>query len=311
MTLDPLSEVVSLLEPTAPFSKQVIASDPWAVRRAEVRRPFYLVALQGSCRLRIEAHGQTDMVTLDQGDFVLIPAAHAFAASSVDRTPPGPHEPVQSPIVPHDGGARVGDPRAPVTVRLQVGYCIFGSADAALLVSLLPRWLHVRQDARLARLAELVDEEYRTERPAREVIMARLLEVLLIEAFRSASTMQASAGLARGLADRRLSQALLALHREPQARWTVEGLARAAAMSRSAFHDRFCREVGMAPMEYVLAWRMALARRLLCEGRLRLGEIAERLGYGSLSTFGEAFKRHAGISPGRYARQSRDAVASA
>ena len=37
--VDPLAEVVSLLQPGAPFSKVVVASAPWAVRRTEMGRP--------------------------------------------------------------------------------------------------------------------------------------------------------------------------------------------------------------------------------------------------------------------------------
>ena len=38
--VDPLAEVVSLLQPGAPFSKIVVASAPMAVRRTEMGRPF-------------------------------------------------------------------------------------------------------------------------------------------------------------------------------------------------------------------------------------------------------------------------------
>ncbi len=43
----------------------------------------------------------------------------------------------------------------------------------------------------------------------------------------------------------------------------VEKLATEAALSRSAFFARFPRRVGIAPTEYLLAWRMALAKKLL------------------------------------------------
>lgn len=72
--------------------------------------------------------------------------------------------------------------------------------------------------------------------------------------------------------------------------------------SRSAFYDRFTKAVGMAPMEYLLAWRMAIAKELLRREDLGIGEVAERVGYGSASTFSTAFSRHVGTAPGRYAR---------
>jgi AraC-like DNA-binding protein len=86
--------------------------------------------------------------------------------------------------------------------------------------------------------------------------------------------------------------------------WTVDQLARIAALSRSAFFARFTREVGVAPMEYVLSWRMEIAKQLLRDENLTSAEVADRVGYGSASAFSVAFSRHAGQPPGRYARQA-------
>ncbi|ARN22716.1 AraC family transcriptional regulator [Piscinibacter gummiphilus] len=300
--VDPLAEVVSLLQPTAPFSKLVVASAPWAVRRADTGRPFYFVVLEGGCRLHVDGPSGGASIPLDGGDFVLIPAARGFATSSRDREPPREGEAVTTPIAPMPGGARVGDPNGPVDARLLVGHCVFGSPDAALLVSLLPQWIHVRGDHRLSMLVQLVGEESRADRPARDIVLARLLEVLLIEALRSAAGTAGSAGLVRGLADSRLALALRCMHERPGAPWTIDELAREAAMSRSAFFERFSRTVGVAPMAYLLAWRMALAKQLLRQRELAIADIAERVGYSTVSTFGVAFTRHAGMPPGRYAR---------
>jgi AraC-like DNA-binding protein len=87
--------------------------------------------------------------------------------------------------------------------------------------------------------------------------------------------------------------------------WTVARLARDAALSRSAFFERFTRIVGLPPMEYLVAWRMAVAKDLLRRGECGLSEVAERVGYGSASTFSTAFSRHVGQPPGRYARARR------
>jgi len=83
--------------------------------------------------------------------------------------------------------------------------------------------------------------------------------------------------------------------------WTVAELAAAAALSRSAFFERFTRTVGLPPMEYLLAWRMAVARDLLRHGDLGISAIAARVGYASASTFSTAFSRHVGQAPSRYA----------
>lgn len=301
--VDPLAEVVTLLKPGAPFSKLVTASAPWAVSRTEVGRPVYLVVLQGSCHLRIDSEGRSDTITLHEGGFALIPSARTFATSSLDRQPPVVNEVVDTTITPVPGGVHVGDPCRPAETRLLVGSCVFASPDAVLLTSLLPDWVHVRDGPRLSMLVQLVNDESRSSRPARDIVMARLLEVVLIEALRSRDGASSSPGLLRGLSDPKLAQALRMMHERTSESWTMAQLAREAAMSRSAFFARFNEAVGMAPMEYLLAWRMALAKQLLQQRDTKIADVAARVGYSSVNTFGVAFARHVGVPPGRYAKE--------
>ena len=136
-------------------------------------------------------------------------------------------------------------------------------------------------------------------------MLARLVELLLIEALRSKPADNAPPGLLRGIADARMAAAMRHIHGDPARSWTVAQLAKKVALSRSAFFERFTRTVGLPPMEYLLAWRMALAKDLLRrDDDLGLAEVAERVGYGSASTFSTAFSRHVGQSPSRYARTS-------
>ena len=296
---DPLTQVVGLLRPNASLSKLVVAAGAWAVRRSEEGRPFYCVLLEGSCRL--STVGQ-EPITLESGDFVLVPAAYDFVASSLDP-PTHRAEPERVEVSP--GVFRLGGADARPDVRMIVGHCAFGSGDADLLVSLLPQLVHVRGQGRLTTLVELVNAESRGRRPGRDVVLARLLEVLLIEALRSTVGPAASPGLLRGLADDRLVVALRRMHDRPRQAWTVAELARESALSRSTFFDRFKREIGVAPMEYLLGWRMPLAKDLLRRDRVAVAEVAEHVGYGSASTFSTAFARHVGTPPMLYARERR------
>ena len=148
-----------------------------------------------------------------------------------------------------------------------------------------------------------------TQRPGREHVLGRLVEVLLVESLRSTVGEGAPAGLLRGLADPRLTAAMRLMHGDPARAWTVEALARKAALSRSAFFERFTRAVGMPPMEYLLAWRMALAKDLLRKSDVTIATVAERVGYGSASTFSTAFSRHVGQAPSHYARMRSEARA--
>jgi transcriptional regulator GlxA family with amidase domain len=128
------------------------------------------------------------------------------------------------------------------------------------------------------------------------------LEVLLIEALRCGTDTASVPSVARALSDDRLVAALRAMHAKPAYGWTVADLAAEAAMSRSAFFARFNRIIGMPPMEYLLAWRMAMAKRLLRTREFAIEHVATRVGYGSASTFSTAFTRHVGMPPARYAR---------
>jgi transcriptional regulator GlxA family with amidase domain len=85
----------------------------------------------------------------------------------------------------------------------------------------------------------------------------RLLEILLIECLRCPGTSVDSlpAGLLAGMRDRALAKVLRAMHADVRPGWTVAGLAKVAAMSRSAFSARFSEMLGCAPMEYLSRWR--------------------------------------------------------
>lgn len=296
---DPLAQIVTLLQVAAPFSKVVSAAGTWRVQRTEPGRTFYCVILEGACRLEPDVQ---ESLALEAGDFLLIPSAQRFGLASLDATPDSP---ALSPVLLSDGQFRLGEVSGPSQVRYLVGYCEFGAPDAALLVSLLPQLILVRGEPRLATLVQLVNEECRADRPARELVLSRLLEVLLVEALRSGGGARASSGLLRGLADERLSLVIRSMHEHPAHPWTVQQLASQAALSRSAFFDRFNRIVGMTPMDYLLSWRMALAKNLLYKGGHTLARISEELGYSSVNTFSVAFTRHVGLSPRRYALQSR------
>lgn len=295
--IDPLAEVVSLLQPSARFSKTVTGAGAWRIRRSDAGEPFYCVVLEGGCRVEIDGH---DALELCSGDFLLVPAAYGMTMSSLA---PVTADIQTQPVPLPDGGFRIGDVEGPSDLHVLVGHCRFGSPDAGLLVSLLPKLVHIHGDRRLTMLVKLVEEEAHTQRPAREMVLARLLEVMLIEALRSTGGTTASPGLVQGLADARLANALRAMHERPGHRWTIDELARRGALSRSAFFERFNRALGVAPMEYLLAWRMALAKNLLRQGQVTVAEVAERVGYSSGSTFSVAFSRHVGLPPTRFVQE--------
>jgi len=296
---DPLEQIIRLLRPRAIFSKGISGAGDWAVRYAAFGHPGFCAMTKGSCRLAVDSEPP---ILLQEGDFALLPATPAFTMSNpgaaVGRR-------VEAGRLPEAGAElRHGRQEGPPDMRQFGGYFTFDSPDSGLLVSLLPRVIHIRGAARLTQLVRLIGDEAGRDDIGRNMILERLVEILLIEALRSVSDDTAQPGLLRGLADDRVVAALRLMHGDVERAWTASDLAREVGMSRSAFFERFSKVVGVSPMDYLQGWRMAVAKSLLRAGRLTLDEVACRIGYGSASTFSTAFSRHVGQPPGRFMRNA-------
>lgn len=297
---DPLSSVVALLKPRPDISKLVVAGGRWQVDRTDMASPFYAAIVQGRARLEVNGHAPVMLVA---GDFVMVPALDSFTMTS--ELPPKPGA-TRLPLETGPGIFRLGPADSPVELQALVGHCRFDAPDKTLLLSLLPQMIHVSGHDRLMALVPIIHDETRADRPARAMILERLLEVLMIEALRSSPGHARPPGLLRGLSDPGLSAALQRIHDANGSALTVTGLAREAGMSRSSFFERFRSALGCAPMEYARAWRMAVARDLLLRGDLSNAEIAHQVGYGSASAFTLAFVRHEGVAPGLWAQRQAE-----
>jgi AraC-like DNA-binding protein len=100
-----------------------------------------------------------------------------------------------------------------------------------------------------------------------------------------------------------MGTALSAIHDRVNTPWTVESLAEAAGMSRSAFAARFKELLGQTPLEYVTEWRMQKAMQLLQQRDKKLIDVARLVGYESDAAFSKAFKRVVGTNPGEYLKR--------
>jgi hypothetical protein len=240
--IDPLSQVIALLRPRAVFSKQITGAGRWGVRYSDFGQPSFCAVLDGTCRLAVDGHRP---LTLVAGDFVLMPATPAFTMSSLEPARPTRIDPKVAPAP--TGEVRHGTRGGRPDVRLLGGYFVFEAADAGLLVSLLPGLIHVRGADSLSVLVRLVGEESTGRRAGRELVLSRLVEVLLIEALRSS----ASSGGRRARRAPARARRCTACARDapapcaPRRAWTVAQLAKVAALSRSAFFERFTQVVGV------------------------------------------------------------------
>jgi AraC-like DNA-binding protein len=147
-------------------------------------------------------------------------------------------------------------------------------------------------------------QEHASRRPGSQEILARLSELLFVEAVREhieELPVNATGWLA-ALRDPMLSRALNTLHQRPEHPWTAEEMAAQACLSRSAFAEKFTSTVGVPPMSYLTRWRMLLAGQRLRESSDPIAQIAATVGYESESTFSRAFSREMGVAPGAWRR---------
>ncbi len=144
-------------------------------------------------------------------------------------------------------------------------------------------------------------------RPGVDAMLARLSELLFVEAVRShvEGLGGEAVGFFAALRDRALSRALALVHKHPERAWTVTELAREAGASRSSLTDKFQQHLSHAPMAYLTRHRMRLAANALEMGTSPILAIAESVGYGSEAAFSRAFKQAKGVSPTAWRTQYR------
>jgi AraC-like DNA-binding protein len=203
--------------------------------------------------------------------------------------------------------------------RTRIVCCFLGCDERPFnpLLAALPRTIHLSgagNDAATGWLATLLNiavRESGSARAGRDNILARMAELMFVEAIRRyiETLPSAQTGWLAGVPDPVVGQALAALHGEPAAAWTVESLARAVGVSRSVLADRFAEMVGEPPMQYLALWRMQLASRRLLEGE-PVAEVAAAVGYESEAAFSRAFKKLVGEAPATWRRANVTRVSS-
>lgn len=304
--MDLLSEVLSDLRMQSTLYAHFECGAPWSVEYGAL--PGFHVVTEGSCLL--ERPG-AEPLTLAAGDFVVLPrgAAHRLRA----QEGPGVPAPVQELT-----GGHTHSPAEPIRVgasgaatRYLCGALRFEGGTANPVLAALPELIHVRaEEGRMLPWLEMNLQsmacEAKSNRPGAEMVLARLADVLFVQAIRShlVELTRDAPGWLAASRDAQIAKALWLIHRSPEQDWTVGSLAGAVYLSRSAFAERFNRLVGQPPLGYLTTWRMHLAARMLRNEGARLAAVADRLGYGSEAAFSTAFRKRYGVSPGAYRRQA-------
>lgn len=277
--------------------------------------PFHIM-LEGGCWVE-PLGGSGGPVEFRAGDVVFYPQGHGhiFVTHLGDRAPAeieryrreeGEIRPLRLDL----------NPEGEKTMRVICGYLACSAAPFNPLLEALPDQVLAKRPPEgnpiEIDLIRSAIEESEKQRPGRETILARLSELLFVGVLRRFIEQMPdhSRGWLAGLKDPAIGRALQAMHARPERDWTIEELAREAAMSRAAFAERFAERVGETPMKYLARWRMQLAARLLEETGQPIEAIAEQVGYRSEAAFNRAFKTIVGMPPGAWRRRGSNAVPS-
>ena len=177
---------------------------------------------------------------------------------------------------------------------------LYGAGPDNPLASSLPSVVTVPlkgRDDRLGCAVEWLFEEAFSERCARQVVMDRLCEIMIIQLLRG--VMEAGdvdGGMLAGLSHPQVSRAIDAIHNNPQKNWSLQELAEVSAMSRSRFAELFRETVGQPPGDYLTSWRIELAKALLKNDK-PVGWVANEVGYDTASALARVFRKKNGVSP--------------
>ncbi len=184
-------------------------------------------------------------------------------------------------------------------VILHGGRFVFDSANEGLLTTLLPPLVHVAADDTPSWRIRSLLKMNQAPGAGSDFIIVRLMELILVEILRNEAlhTDGRDTGMLAGLGDPVTARALAAMHRDVAHHWTVVELARLCGVSRSSFAARFSRIVGTGPIEYLLLWRMSIAKDQLLCGDPTSGQIALAVGFKSSSAFSTAFKKAVRCAP--------------
>jgi len=253
-------------------------SPPFTVSLARLTGPTLHLVMRGSATLSRSGFE----VLAHAGDLVFFPAATASSES-------GP-----SAVVVHCESRALGD-----SVEL-VSASIRGCTGVEQHPALRIRHRELLQVPELASVLKLLASELRVERSNPRHALAPLTQVLFAYLLRARADVRALA--APRAPDSRIQRALELMHTRPEHRWTVQSLAKAAGLSRTAFARRFTAALGASPLRYLTELRLRRAAELLTTSDGSLAEIAAEVGYDSEFAFSRAFKRYTGKAPGLFRR---------
>lgn len=306
---DPVADAIGLLRPRTVVGPNLRAAGEWALRFDAFLHVRIGGLVQGTCWLIIDGH---EPVRLEEGDTFLLGNPPSYVLASALAVNPRPAERMWTDA--EDGLVRIGA-ESEEELYLCVGHIGFDDSNAALLTDLLPPLVIVRaadaQGTRLGQLIDLLATEVTDAATGGPLVQNHLAQILLVHMLRAhAAQTDRPTGWLGALNEDGIGDALRAMHADMARSWSLAELAEISHMSRSTFAQAFKGHVGTPPLEYLIQWRMSLARDALARDTVSISELARDTGYRSESAFSTAFRRVVGSSPAQFRSRARQPAGS-
>ncbi|MGI9294740.1 MAG: cupin domain-containing protein [Pseudomonadales bacterium] len=275
---------------------------PWGISLAPVGIPRFHIALSGDCF--VGANGD-DAVAVEEMDVVMLPNGNSHWIAD---------QPGRELVASERAGeaCELGDPlfqQGEITNRLMCGLVHFDRESSHPILDSLPEILHfpkLKPADPIWMTVTLIEAEIRHTQNRSGSIVDRLTEVLFLQLLNHhVNKNDGGAGFLAALRDRRVHRALTLIHQEPNFDWSLQSLGERVGMSRATLVRHFEDAVGMAPMKYIVSWRVTKAYNLIKHTSTPLERIAELVGFASASTLSKAFQRHYDCTPNQLRRAHR------
>ena len=287
---DPFSDLVEMLILDVDIYHNAKVCGDWLIEEHNIGATCFHIATTGCCTLNVPGHFTG---TLQQGDLVIFPheLAHTMRAGKGMKGD-------QQHIAFKDAQDIDG-------TGMLCGEVRFKHAGSKYLLDALPAVFIVPAEQAkpwINSLLGMIMDESLNSAPAGKAILDKLAELLFTYALRQyLSDSPDKVGVLAIYGNTKLAKALEAIHQNPEKPWTLESLARTAALSRTVFSETFKKTSGWTATQYLNWWRMQLAWSMLSKGEA-VSKVSETVGYQSIAAFSRAFKKVFNTTVGKVRR---------
>jgi AraC family transcriptional regulator, activator of mtrCDE len=301
--MDALDRLIQLANLSGALDLRCFLSGPLEVDHphAAAGEATYHVVLDGTCKILRQAQPPLE---LKAGDIFFLPRGDAHVLSIEAGSGSGSGK---APALKNqdNGVVTVKSNSSERSAHLDLLCGRFFYAPRALLIDVLPDVVRVSFSSENAPYLEsLIMAMLRESREAQlgaPSIVTALSTALFTMVLRAWLVGQPSvAGVLGLLANRRLGASIIAMLERPADPWTLELLAKEAAMSRATYMRAFSAHSDSSPLALLGHVRMQLASTMLTRTKKSIADVAADVGYQSEAAFSKRFKELYGVAPGRF-----------